>query len=535
MFAEFGQAPLCLELDLDSYEGPWQHIARFRRGSGWLIVVKCTIQSEHDILTAKLVAACDEYEHAIPAFQAAHLTECDWINPTYCDELPPDILEDLICEEEGALIARWHREKNIALAEAFEDQEARIAELEGRVQSIIARNERQIGELRQRRRHPDATPDMRRAMGQIIRELDDENDELLTEMAETRSAIREQADQFEEALWSREDLLIEVTPLHIVRWSAQSCSYPDVPALRKQYATDWMPACGRTGGSSPEVARVLGASVEKQHDKSPAITEPIDHDEPEVELVPQPMPQTHWDLRERKLYGKLAKALDRADRLASIIERSHHDDRHLPYNEKQHRKALSDVQELESQIAQLPRMSAADASSEERQEIAGRSAEDKLTERRERSELDREHSELLSKWVEIAAVQAENQESSYEAKLAGSAFRVLKLSLDENEERRKEIDRNRALEETLTHSEQPFIAGGEASSEASSEVREVGLESARPQLDPPCNTDQTLQRPVDDKIATEPSMSDDQTRPPQSVQNALSALSAARRRYYGHD
>ncbi|MEP3156879.1 MAG: hypothetical protein ABJO64_11220 [Nitratireductor sp.] len=456
MFAEFGEAPLCLELDLDSYEGSWQHIARFRRGSGWLMVAKCTIQSEHDILTAKLVAACDEHEHAIPAFQAAHLTECDWINPTYCDELPPAILDDLICEEEGALIARWHREKNSALAEAFEDQESRIAELEGRAQSIITRNERQIGELRQRRRHPDATPDMRRVMGQIIRELDDENDELLTEMAETRSAIREQANQFEEALWSREDLLIEVTPLHIVRWSTQSCSYPDVPARR-------------------------------------------------------------------------------ADRLAAIIERSHPDDRHLPYNEKQHRKALSDVQELESQIAQLPRMSAADASAEERQEIAGRSAEDKLTERRERSELDRAHSELLSKWVEIAAVQAENQESSYEAKLARSAFRDLKSSLDENEERRKEIDRNRALEETLTHAEQPLIAGGEASSEASSEVREVGLESARPQLDPPCNADQTPQQPMDDKTATEPSKSDDQTPPPQSVQNALSALSAARRRYYGND
>ena len=27
MFAEFGQAPLCLELDLDSYDGPWQHVA----------------------------------------------------------------------------------------------------------------------------------------------------------------------------------------------------------------------------------------------------------------------------------------------------------------------------------------------------------------------------------------------------------------------------------------------------------------------------------------------------------------------------
>lgn len=251
MFAEFGQAPLCLELDLDSYDGPWQHIARFRRGSGWLMVAECTIQSEHDILTARLVAACDTHEEPVPAFQAKHLTECDWINPTYCEELPPDILDDLICEEEGALIARWHREKNSALAEAFEDHEARIAELEGRLQSMITRNEAQIAELRQRRRHPDATPEMRVAMRQIIDEIDRENDEMIAEMAETRATLREQAAEFEETLWAREDLLVEVMPLHVIRWSARSRAYSDVPARPPQYSTLWIPACGPTGGFTP--------------------------------------------------------------------------------------------------------------------------------------------------------------------------------------------------------------------------------------------------------------------------------------------
>lgn len=256
MFTEFGPAPLCLELDFDSFDGPPHWVARWRKKSGWLMVAKATIQSEHDILTDKLVVACDEQETPIPSFKAVNLIHCGWINPTYCDELPPDILEDLICEEEGALIARWHREKNTALAEAFEDQEARIAELEGRARSMIERSELQIAELRQRRRHPDATPDMRLAMRQIIEELDAENDELLAEMAETRTAIREQSAEFEESLWARDDLLIEVTPLHVVRWSAKSCAYSDVPARPKQYATHWIPACGRTGGSTPKLENV---------------------------------------------------------------------------------------------------------------------------------------------------------------------------------------------------------------------------------------------------------------------------------------
>ncbi len=256
MFTEFGPAPLCLELDFDSFDGPPHWVARLRKKSGWLMVAKATIQSEHDILTEKLVVACDEQETPIPSFKAVNLIHCGWINPTYCDELPPDILEDLICEEEGALIARWHREKNTALAEAFEDQEARIAELEGRVRSMIERNELQIAELRQRRRHPDATPDMRVAMRQIIEELDAENDELLAEMAETRATIREQSAEFEESLWARDDLLIEVSPLHVVRWKAKSCAYSDVPTRPKQYATHWIPASGRTGGSTPKLENV---------------------------------------------------------------------------------------------------------------------------------------------------------------------------------------------------------------------------------------------------------------------------------------
>jgi hypothetical protein len=245
-----------LELDFDSFDGPPHWVARLRKKSGWLMVAKATIQSEHDILIDKLVVACDEQETPIPSFKAVNLIHCGWINPTYCDELPPDILEDLICEEEGALIARWHREKNTALAEAFEDQEARIAELEGRVRSMIERNEFQIAELRQHRRHPDATPDMRLAMRQIIEELDAENDELLAEMAETRATIREQSAEFEESLWARDDLLIEVSPLHVVRWKAKSCAHSDVPAQPKQYATHWIPASGRTGGSTPKLENV---------------------------------------------------------------------------------------------------------------------------------------------------------------------------------------------------------------------------------------------------------------------------------------
>lgn len=283
MFAEFGPAPLCLELDFDSFDGPPHWVARLRQKSGWLMVAEATIQSEHDMLTDRLVVACDQQENPIPSFKAANLINCDWINPTYCDELPPDILEDLICEEERALVARWHREKNAALAEAFEAQEIRVAVLEARVQSMIARNEAQIAEMRQRRRHPATTPEMRSAMSGIIAELDDENDELLLGMGDTRAAIRKHAIEVEEALWGREDLLVEVQPLHLIRWEAMRSPRYAPPYFVKPRTVQYVPASGRTGGATPSIETVAGqaltslaeAAAVKAAEREKAAVEPI--------------------------------------------------------------------------------------------------------------------------------------------------------------------------------------------------------------------------------------------------------------------
>src|SRR5690606_7094053 len=75
---EFCQAPLCLKIDLDTYENDWRHVARFRGRSGWLIAARATLQSETDIFRTIVAAACDEWENRIPSFQAAHLLECVW-------------------------------------------------------------------------------------------------------------------------------------------------------------------------------------------------------------------------------------------------------------------------------------------------------------------------------------------------------------------------------------------------------------------------------------------------------------------------
>lgn len=235
MFREFGPAPLCLDLDLSSYEGPSQHVWRFRNGSGWLLIAEATIQSRYELVRHKIVVACDGYEQAIPSFQALHLTECNWSNPTECIEEPPEILDDLLCEEEGALIVRWHRERNAALAENYDRQLARIATLEGKAKAFVRRNDARISDLRRRRRRPDASDEEKALLTALIAELEADSDAVIVEMAETRAAVRRRANDEEERLWSRADLLIEVEPLHLFRWHASPMRDPSTYTVRRSH------------------------------------------------------------------------------------------------------------------------------------------------------------------------------------------------------------------------------------------------------------------------------------------------------------
>lgn len=218
MFEEFGQAPLSLELDLETYEGPSYHVTKFRGRTGWLMAARATIQSEHDLLSAKLLVACDESEEPILPHRTATLSQCGWRNLTYCDDQPPEILEELLCEEEGALYARWQRNMNKDLAVLAERVQQQIEQLEARAKARERIVERQLADLR-RRRWMSTSVEHRIALANIMTDIEAENDLAIGQLAEQRQALRRRAEAYEESLWQRTDVLIEVEPLFIVRWT----------------------------------------------------------------------------------------------------------------------------------------------------------------------------------------------------------------------------------------------------------------------------------------------------------------------------
>lgn len=279
MFPEFGLAPLCLELDLDSYEGSWTHVAAFRGRSGWLMAARATIQSEHDLMRSVLLAACDDYENPIPAWRAAHLVTCDWSNLEECRELPPDLLDDLLCEEEGAFFARWQREANGELVALHERAQHDLAVLDTRAAAIQRQADHEIAELQRRRRRPDATPDTRSTLGQLIAQIESGGDAAVSEALSQRAALRREIDAAEEALWHRADVLVEVEPMWCVHWQATALRRPASPPARPVW---WQETKG-AGLSSVELAnsRLLRAmraarlAVREAPIEAPAPLQPV--------------------------------------------------------------------------------------------------------------------------------------------------------------------------------------------------------------------------------------------------------------------
>ena len=221
MFAEFGQAPLSLELDLDTYDGLWVDVAGFRGRAGWLRVVRGTIQSEHEILESDIVVACDEAGYPIPEWRAIHLTQCHWKGLRECEVAPPDVLDDLLCEAEGAFYARWQRETNAEVAAEHQRTAALLDAWEMQRHHAVAGFSMELQSLR-RERLRSIEPEQREVIAREIAELEYREEQWLQSYTSRRRELVEQGHRREEMLWSRTDVLIEFEPRFTVQWRAEA-------------------------------------------------------------------------------------------------------------------------------------------------------------------------------------------------------------------------------------------------------------------------------------------------------------------------
>lgn len=219
MLEGFGLYPVCLQIDLDSYEGDWRHVARFRNRTGWLLVAEAEIWigDEHKA-TMPLIVGCNEWDEPIPSFIAANLLRCASSLPQLCDDFPPAVLELLIERERGEVRKRWLRESNAAIARIHEAGERAIRELEEGVDAQIRGSDRLIADLSRRRRMLPLDHPGRTAFAEAIADQEDWQTGMISWLADRRQELRDHYDAQERQASQGLRPRLEVEPIYVVNW-----------------------------------------------------------------------------------------------------------------------------------------------------------------------------------------------------------------------------------------------------------------------------------------------------------------------------
>lgn len=236
MLDGFGQAPVCLELDLDSYDGPWTHVERFRGRSGWLVVAEAEVTTADAGWTTTLVAACDDYGEPVPTFMAPNLLACACSHPQPCRELPPQELDELLDEAAHELRLGWLRDTNRHLHELTRAGADRVAALEAVTRAAVDEADHRIADLRRRRRTPGVTPHAIGLFNEAITEIEIERETALHRLAEERAKVRRAVEREELALVRRTGVEVRWEPLYHVAWSAAGRVGEDELAARDHVA-----------------------------------------------------------------------------------------------------------------------------------------------------------------------------------------------------------------------------------------------------------------------------------------------------------
>ena len=226
---------MCVVLDLDSYDGSWTHIERFRNRSGWIVVAAAQLEDSERRWNTTLAAGCDEYGAAIPGFMVPNLLACHASTPEPCYEFPPDELDDALREEEGALIGRWTRESNQALANLVADAEYKIAILEAQAKAFVTTADKQIADLKRRRRMLGQTSKTQVILTEIIAEIEREQDLRQSELVQERASIRESAMVAEEKAIAEMDIHLRIEPLYVLHWTAGCNVDQEAQSFWKEY------------------------------------------------------------------------------------------------------------------------------------------------------------------------------------------------------------------------------------------------------------------------------------------------------------
>jgi hypothetical protein len=191
--------------------------------------------------------SCDEFGNSVPDFITLNLLGCACSLPQLSHEEPPIELDHLLRGAINPLKRQWLRENNGALAALADSTAALIEALEDQAKRRIDGINREIAELRRRRRMPGVTLEAQRIFTDVISDLDREQDLVMVQLAVERERLRGEVEAEERRLLLRTEIRIVVEPLYFVNWHGRPlCGWIEVgyrdAVTGGTTLTDYLPA-----------------------------------------------------------------------------------------------------------------------------------------------------------------------------------------------------------------------------------------------------------------------------------------------------
>lgn len=229
MLHGFGLYPVSLQIDIDSYDGDWRHVARFRNRSGWLAVAEAEIWTGNELCaTLPIIVGCDENEDEIPAFIAANLLGCATSYPEPCYEFAPPALGELLDGQKAEVRKRWLRENVAAIAAIHEQAEQALLEVETRVAIQTRKSDKAIARLRRQLRFVPLDDPSRALLAEVIAEEEEWQDRVIDWLGQRREELRRHYDALEHKASKGLRPRIEVETLYLINWHHRSAPTSDV-------------------------------------------------------------------------------------------------------------------------------------------------------------------------------------------------------------------------------------------------------------------------------------------------------------------
>jgi hypothetical protein len=233
MLDGFGLVPVCLDLNLDSYDGSPTHVMRFRGREGWLAVAELQIEGRRKRWTVPFAVGCDEYFHPIPHFMVPNLLACACSYPSPCTDIPPYELDHLLEEAEEQVLRRWLRNQSSDLRDFHEQGAQQLAALEGQTDRRLRAIDRQILQLQRDRRTAKYDLELREEVDAAILRLEVEQDALISALRAERLRLRTALEDEEDALLDALDVSTRIAKLYEVQWRGRCAQEPALEEARE--------------------------------------------------------------------------------------------------------------------------------------------------------------------------------------------------------------------------------------------------------------------------------------------------------------